>query len=73
MHTEALFLKKAVLGGKLREAGHADAIRWQDSRVRDHICTPVFKNRVRKCLVLGGDGAFKVKEKQTELNKEGEG
>lgn len=78
LHTEASFLNKAVLGGKWRETGHADAIRQQDCRVRDHSCSPVFiytkkKKKSQKCLVLGGDGAFKEKEKWTELNKEQEG
>lgn len=31
------------------------------------------QQRVHNYLVLGGDGTFKEKEKQTQLNKEGEG
>jgi len=73
LHTEALFLKKVVLGEKLRETGHADAIRLEDFRVRDHVCTSLFikkKKGIHKYLVLEGEEAFKEKETQTELSKE---
>lgn len=54
LHTEALLLSKVLLG-RNREIGHADAIGWQDCRVRDHNCNPelIEKKRSSQVCVLG--------------------